>query len=705
MRALLKLKSAEASVFTALLLVLSSCGGAGDCGTLADGLTEIGASAEAVAAAEATCKAELLAVSANCAADDEDCVSIDEVIAAAKANPHSKHPVELALAFKQIRLENPEKAQATLSNEDYDLLTAENEPEVYTYIIASLKISIDSLGSLIETAQGFAAPGLLPMQTDFRSFVDGVLSDVTSGLEDIAKVVSLIRNSEGEAYVNIPAVPLGFDPSLIDDSLPADLSVDLGGGWDRVELLAIGSLANGLLGVVDLIFAHSLKVTLTDLTGLVDEISTANIAFLFVNNPDLLGLDTPEKMDSAETYFKVALDLLVGEADGAPGSRGLLLEIEAEMAESDQAGDIIVFNDVNEDGQVSPDDTLDLKFVSQLIGEIEDLEEGDEIVSVPFERTVWVALVDLGRALNANLNGGAEFSLAKYLSAAVDGQADGTKYLWEELQEEVADNADGTALEGEFDFPGELPDLQDWIYLDPKAYFAAPLPIRNLLPAVTKFTQDGDSIYELALECELGYTAEQFANPEASGGLSEDSAIRALCANTTLGLAMVGKTIYFANNLSEAVTASTGYIAEGGAAEFDYQHFLGFPVTDITLDDEANFDITGDTVYGFDDLVNFEFKAIDFEEGLEPPADDIQIAPDGYLPAAHTAAVDPHDDILLSVLLQNPSLGGVLWLDLDPAIGSGPDEASNGTLNAGISYIWITFGGHIEALVDGLTDE
>jgi hypothetical protein len=320
---------------------------------------------------------------------------------------------------------------------------------------------------------------------------------------------------------------------------------------------------------------------------------------------------------------------------------------------------------------------------------------------VPFVRDVWVALTDLGRALNTNLGGGAEFSLAKYLSAKVDGKPEGTKYLWEELQEEVADDLADTALEGDFDFPAALPDLEDWLHLDPKAYFDGPVALRNMLPAITALEIGNKIEYEFALECELGFTAEQFAEPSVGGGLAADSTIRTLCADGSTGKSVRLKTVYFYDNMNTDVTTDTGFVAESGDAPFDFKHFMGFAVSDTAVAAAAALPITKTA-----DMVNLKFiKPLTFAEGLGAPGNDTLIQPDGYWPATHTADSDPHDDVLLSVLMQNASFGGALLIDLEvnPAT-AGAVVANNSILNALISQVWITFGGHIEALVDGLSD-
>lgn len=702
MRALLKLKSAKWLTLNALALALYSCGGGGgDCGAAVDELTAAGVAAEIITALEVSIEAEAVACDAECAPDDTKCLSPNEIIEAAKLNPHSMHPFELALAFKQIKNGKPDSAKETLK----PFLTRDDEPEVYTYQIAALKSGVDALAPLIDLVASQLAPGLagglLPAQADFRTLVQNLLQPIIDNLEDLSEYAPVIQDAP-DAYVNIPSVPLELDPSALDDSLPADIEMDLGGGWDRPELLAIGSLSNAILGIIDFLFAHSLKLSLGDLDDLN---SSAGIAAFIAKSEQLLSLDTPKRVDAAKERFIAALDFIVGKADAGQGKEGLLAAIEAEMvADPEQAGDIIIFKDDDKSGNVSENDTLVLKFIADLVDNPDlELERGDEVISVPFVRDVWVALTELGRALNDNLGGGAQFSLGKYLSAKLDGKPAGTKYLWEELQEEVANDLDATASEGSFDFPGPLSDIEDWVHLNPKAYFANPVALRNLLPAITMLQFGTKVEYEFALECELGFTAAQFANPSTSGGLAADSTIRALCANGSKGTSVRMKTIYFYDSgITQAVTAdSTDFVAEGGSTSPDFLHFLGIPVTSTSVASATGLPITDIAV-----MNNPQLLPLNFVDGMAAPANDTQILADGFRPRQHTASSDPHDDILLSVLLQNPSLGGVLLVDLDPAATTnGPVEATNSILNAGISKIWITFGGHIEALIDGLSDD
>lgn len=701
MRALLKLKEITWPAVAVLGFMAVGCGSSGEnlppdfpaelaeaCKAANDAAKE--ADLEPVCQSEKDCPAE---------AAFSSCVNYTELLEAATLNPHSNHPVELALAFKQIKFNKPDDAKATLT----PFLTAEDEPEVYTYLAASLKSGIDALAPLLDLISSQLAPslagGLMPAQTDFRTFVQSVLQPVIDNLEDIADQAPLIQASP-DTYLNIPSIPLSLDPSVLDDSLPADLEMDLGGGFDRPELLAFGAAANGILGGIDFLFAHSLKLRLGDVSDLD---SSSGIAGFLAKSTDLLVLDKPENIATAKTRFVAALDYLVGTADGSLGKNGLLAAIEDEMADAGgQDGDIIVFRDVDGDGQVSEADELELKFIAQLIDDIEELEAGDEILSVPVSRDVWVALIDLGRVLNANLGGGASFSLAKYLSAKVAGAPAGTKYLWEELQEAVTEEI--ADPDSDFDFPGALPDLVDWIHLDPKAYFANPVGLRNLLPAITVIEIGTAKEYEFALECELSYTIEQFRNPAATGGLSADSLIRAICAHKETGKAMRMKRIIFSDSVAADATTETDFVAEGGDAVTDFTHFSSFAVG--ATDGEGAVTRTADLeASSVTDMTNPVLIPLTFADGLAPAVGDRIIKADGYKPANHVDGTDGID-ILLSGLLQTPDLGGTLLLDLDPSTASpGHVKATNSTLNAAISQIWISFYDHIEALVDGLTDD
>ncbi|RMF13007.1 MAG: hypothetical protein D6761_11815, partial [Candidatus Dadabacteria bacterium] len=626
----------------------------------------------------------------------------------AKANPHATHPATLSLAFKQLQLNKSDKAKSTLEG----LISKDNPAETYAYNLASFKGAFDSLSDLLGLILANTAPGFRPAQgTDFRALVESVLSTITDNLTDLASAADVLRTADADKiYINIDSLPLSLDVATLNDlvgtDLPTDLSIDIGGGYDLPELLLFGAASNAVVGGVDFLLAHQLRLSISSIP---DVFTSASIAEFIATNSKLLDLDKPDQAKGAKDLFIKALDYLVGDENGTGGRQSLLAAIEAEYSQ-DQSGDIIVWKDVDGNGQASDGDEIEIAFIKQFIDQgIEGLEAGDETIEVPLGRDTWLKLVELGRALVQNLDGTSTdpISLGKYLSAKLDGQTD-KKYLWEELQQFVQDDIDLPASDPDkIGFEKPLPDIKEWLFMDPAAYFDNPIGLRNLLPVVYEMAlydsklanKTDDKVYEIAIECEIGYTAAQFANATAAGsstGLPSDSLIRDLCgsefgsANAEEPDAMAFKRIIF----DDAVTAADStYVA----AADDFSHFNYAVFATDTTNTAAGFGVTTEAQL----LAPPVTKAVSMVmvDGLD--TDDTTVGIDGKAPVTDPAS---HEDIFLSILMQNPSFGGNLLIDLTGA-GDSAAVATNDSLNKAISEIWHLFGHHIETLIDDLTSD
>lgn len=628
-------------------------------------------------------------IQADCADDDSGCMTGAFFVAVRDANPHSLVPFTLARAHKALQANDAEEAKEIL--EDADVVNANNAPETYTYAMASIKVAIDSIAPLISFVTG-SAPGWLPAQTDQRGVLESLLDPIIAELEDVESSLALIVDSQqtdeehpGDTFVRFLSLPVDLDLSDLDDSLPADLDVDLKGEWDRVELLGLHAIAAGLLGTIDFILAHNLSLDINDLLDLFDELSTAAIAGFVVDSPELLVADRPERLDSAEAALLTVLTTLVGSEGAGAGKEGLLAAIEAELESGeDQSDDFIQFVDVDGDGKASDGDQVVLTVVEDLAAEVgdidgdgeDDLTPADGTIDVGIGRGTWVGLTDLGRALVDNMeNGGEPVGLKEYLSS---GDAANPR-LWEELQEGAET---------------ELEPLQDWLFVDVKTFFANFDSediggLRGLLPAVYK---DADGNVDVAFECEVGYTAAQWETPLETGGddcesgpdgLCFNSIIRLLCGTGEESTEMYLKTITFVDSVS-ATTPITG--------DVDSVHFVGMAQATSDAASPASTETELQAPY---------LAPLAFHETMDPIDVPVGgISADNYGAVIPVGSERPHNDINLYLLLQDPSMAGGLYIDLD---GDGQDiaPATHQSLNDIINKLWALFGDDISEALSG----
>ncbi len=657
-----------AVIFGVGSLILPACGGdGGGCGDYCDVVDKL----EGITAAE------------TCDEGDLDCIEFSRIETTLANNPTAcDGGVVLALAHKRLEEDEAEDAKDLLL--EAELLKTDCVPETYTFIVSSIKVAVDNLAPLLDFVLGAPSAGLIPEATDLRPTLRQLLKPITSEFEDIEEYTPLIHDT-GTPVVNIPSLPIDFDLSLISEDIPSDLEVDLGGIWGFAELKLLGAASGALLGGVDFILAHNLAI---DIGSILVETSQ-DVANLIIDNGDALKMDDPDLVTkSAKDRFVTALDYVAGTGNGD----SLLDIIETELG-TDQSEDVIQFID-DGDGKVSEGDKVNIPVVAELAEQVgdengdgeDDLVPSDSEITNEIGREAWAAVVDLGvefaKAMRAGEN--AELiHLAEYLSGKVAGN--GEKRLWEELQEEEAD----------------VDDIADWIQLDSGEYFVNPVGLRNLLPAVSALEASEGTIYDLALECELGYTAEEWATPDEDG-LAEDSVIRAICGDSGEGsTGMQLKQIWFTDSATSDTNSAMvdGLGFDDGSTVEDFKNFLGL-ITDGTPSARA---ITEAAALAdpIGVIGAHARSAMSFAKDLNPPAGDVELSPDGYVVSDWNADDDPYDVIYLAVLMQNPSLGGTLHLDID---GDGVDgaEATNDTLHQLMSLIWQRYG---DDLTDAFSDD
>lgn len=585
-------------------------------------------------------------------------------------DPQGKDPVAVQKCLDALALGN----KFTLAQEAVAPYAGKSDYYVENYcgLLADTQELMDQIGGLVSLIAGYLAPGIQP-QTDYRGILEPALNPILVTVEKMQARAELIAGVSDLPEIRVPSLPLNLDLSALIDNVPADLELNLNGRWDRTEALLIAAAPAALLGALDLVLAHKL-----DLNGLSFDFGTsADIAKWYLDNGNLLALDSGRlaQVGEAKTWFIKALTAAVVTNGGILGS------IEAEYADGlDHSQDVIRFVDVDGDKKVSEGDQIVIKVVEDLAADIGDLDEDgtddlipdDATITNEISREIWLDIVGLGQKVLDNLNGGAKVSLYSVLKG--DGD------IWGKLQAESVENG-----------YGELADIADWIALDPKAYFANPKGIRELVFAVatTTVTDGTDSarpvkLYDIAIECELSYTAEQWANPATAGALDAESGWRSVCGTETKD----GDSAVMLKNIHFGVTAPTG----------DVGHFasMAFAVAPDPISTTADlFAVTKD------ELENLFLADLTFESTAAPAgAAADPIVADSIVPVADP---DAHNDALLYIAMQDPSFAGMLHLDL---YGEGDHTvATQQTLNYLVAFIWTTYGGNLTALVDDVTAE
>lgn len=541
---------------------------------------------------------------------------------------------------------------------------AEYYVENYCGLLADTQKLIDDVGGLISLVASLA-PGLAPA-TDFRALIEPALAPIMETVESLQGRAELIAGIDELPEITVESLPLALDLSALIDGVPPDLEVNLRGRWDRTEALALAAAPAAVLGVLDFVLAHKLEVDNLS----INFASSADVAKFAVNNPNLLALDSGRtaQVGKAKDWFIRALTAAVATQGGLLGS------IEAELKDGlDHSNDVVRFVDADGDGAASEGDKIVLKVVEDLAADIgdldgdgeDDLTPDDSTLTNPLDRAIWVDIVKFGTDLKANLEGGNKLSLFSYLK----GEGD----LWGRLQRGSIDKG-----------YGELADIENWIALDPKAYFASPKGVRELLFAVAATTvTDGTplakevELVDIAIECELSYSAEDWANP-SNTRLAADSAWRDLCGtpNPAGDSAVMLKHVFF------GVTDATS-----DPAHFEFSAYATAPATITAVADLYATDAT--------ELAGLFLDQLAFYEGIG--TGDVDVPADGYVPVNDPAA---HNDGLLYIAMQDPGFAGVLQLDLS---GAGNHKvATQSSLNELIAMVWTKFGGNLTALVNDL---
>lgn len=554
-------------------------------------------------------------------------------------------------------------ARGDFRHASYHAQEATTPADRYCGVLAEAGLAVEGLGYLARNVEELrAAPGLRPAATDLRRSIENALSVLLDPLERLDEEARSLLLESPEPVTRVAHLPLELPLGALGvASTPATVTVNLGGEWGRVELHLLGALSAAILGTAEFLLAHSLRVELEP-----PELTTAGLAdFLHRHREGFLVLEDGNRLAAARDLWSASLFYLVGERSGAAGGAGLLDSIDAEMAGgAPQVDDVLALIDVDGDGQLSREDRVWVKLIAALAGATEEVRGDQALRTNPFGRPAWQGLVDLGRALRGNLeSGGGAVDLAAHLTAP------DRDLLWDELRR----------------LRPELEPLRSWVAVDPYTYFVLrPDPVA-LLPAIheatyqTAATLPPETVRDLAIECELGYTPEGFVDPTAARALSATSLLRPICGAEVAPPGMRLKRISFA--VPDAPAADTGHFA-----------YAVFATAPLAASSVAELTVTAPEA-----MTAPVTRPIVWAPVFRPVSDGtLPLRSDGIAPATDPAA---HDDGLVHTVMQDPSFARVLHLD---STGEGRfGVATHQSLNDVSVLLWHRFGDDLRSLFDG----
>lgn len=166
-----------------------------------------------------------------------------------------------------------------------------------------------------------------------------------------------------------------FINNMSGDYLPGELLLDLGGTWDKSEVLLLGSAFNGVLAGIDYLMAHDLEVRRIPVSDTLSGV----VAELLVQNPSLLAFDPAEadarlKGTAEEKGLRknliAMLSYLAGRDDDFEGvvamNEGLqeAIRVSAAAAVTDP-----VVKWIDDDGDGNPE-AIDARFLSEMVDQL-----------------------------------------------------------------------------------------------------------------------------------------------------------------------------------------------------------------------------------------------------------------------------------------------------------------------------------------------
>lgn len=362
---------------------------------------------------------------------------------------------------------------------------------------------LSAIGSQLRVSDPTLAPAGFDAAVDAKPIIAGYFENFEDDMIEVDRQVQFLA-SQPDMTFQIVRFPVHLEFQRIaaylngslGDYLPGELLLDLGGTWDKSEVLIVGSSFNGVLALIDYLMAHDLEVRRipsgNTLSGLVAEV--------LVQNPSLLAFDPAESdarlngTDEDKGFRKniiAMLSYLSGRDDRfedvvAP-NEGLQEAIRVSAA-SDVTDPVVKW--IDEDGDGNPE-ALEAKFLSDML---------DQLTGVYVPR---FALPFAGETFDAF------YALANDLRVNAEKGGDPVRIV--DLLESVRADIGSFAIIA----PGykEVPDL---VALDLNPFLEETPALRDLFPY---YYAAGDS-YQLAYELEWAYTFT-YLDPGVTTGYGE----------------------------------------------------------------------------------------------------------------------------------------------------------------------------------------
>lgn len=366
--------------------------------------------------------------------------------------------------------------------------------------------SWSSIFSLL-ASQMNAPAGLAPNnKQDLKQVLGAVTSDI-EGHVQAADAHIFILAQQPDPRIHIDKFPLDVGEILrlvlllthekVNEG-PTDLA-DFRGTWDKSHLLLLGAFVNGAQTMRDYVFAHNLTVDLKDLPDAGGQDVSMDYAGFFIKYPQFLGFDTGaedvsrikgnDNHEGLRNQALAAVSYLTGRSVTldrvAPANQGLTVAI----AQSAATGDTDAPIQWIDDGDGIPE-TLVIPALPQLGLEMDGEKLDNPAIENPLGKELWKALMNLAGDIRTNLEAGtpAPISLQPVLRAAVV-----------KLAADPA-NAHLRLLRK------EMPNI---FAINPSAFLASPVPIRDLLPFSFEFTAGGRQYWDMAVESEYYVSATE----------------------------------------------------------------------------------------------------------------------------------------------------------------------------------------------------
>ena len=332
-------------------------------------------------------------------------------------------------------------------------------------VVGQVGLLVGHVSELMNMAYMDLSPASVMPMSDPKPLVVGLLDSLERTMMSLDQDLHALASLEEPTFY-VPSAPMALKVGSLGNSFyhPShELTFNLGGTWDKTQILLLGAGVNGVQAILDYALAHSLKTA-----GKLESQGPSLYAEAFVRSPSLLLFDTDSESQARLTGNEqrkglandviAMLSYLYGREDEiedvAPANTGLREAIRLSAA-SEVTEPVMGWTDRNGDGHP---EGVRIEFLSDMIAQVTG-------VSIPLFVNVFSPdTMDRFYALLGDL------------MENIEGQGDpvGVAELLESARQDIWGflPAIGPAVR-------PVPDL---VYLSPGDFLADPLPVRRMMP-------------------------------------------------------------------------------------------------------------------------------------------------------------------------------------------------------------------------------